>query len=84
LEGIHTTKKVYLNTGSSWVRSYKHQIYIGNAKNNHKNIGTRFVDLNGDGLVDVITSRTVTRIQINCFTIAFAVQHINKSITVDI
>jgi hypothetical protein len=25
LEGIHTTKKVYLNTGSSWVRSYKHQ-----------------------------------------------------------
>ncbi|CAC9540987.1 hypothetical protein, partial [uncultured Gammaproteobacteria bacterium] len=57
LEGIHTTKKVYLNTGSSWVRNYKHQICIGNAKNNHKNIGTRFVDLNGDGLVDVITSR---------------------------
>jgi hypothetical protein len=23
----------------------------------HKNAGTRFVDLNGDGLVDVITSR---------------------------
>ncbi|VVH64137.1 hypothetical protein BSPLISOX_2012, partial [uncultured Gammaproteobacteria bacterium] len=57
LEGIHTTKKVHLNTGSSWVRSYKHQTPAITAKNNHKNAGTRFVDLNGDGLVDVITSR---------------------------
>ena len=43
LEGIHTTKKVYLNTGSSWVRSYKHQTSAATANNNHKNTGTRFV-----------------------------------------
>jgi hypothetical protein len=46
---------------------YKHQTPAITAKNNHKNAGTRFVDLNGDGLVDVITSRPIHKTNTSIF-----------------
>ncbi|SMN00333.1 Rhs family protein [uncultured Candidatus Thioglobus sp.] len=61
IDGFNNNKKTYLNTGNDWVENYNYQIPIQITKSNHKDAGTRFVDLNGDGLVDILKSRNNDR-----------------------
>lgn len=59
---LHNTawdgNKIYINSGSTWIYdsswSLPEPTEVRISRNNVRDVGTRFVDVNGDGLVDVI------------------------------
>ncbi|OIR25073.1 FG-GAP-like repeat-containing protein, partial [Bathymodiolus thermophilus thioautotrophic gill symbiont] len=57
LNGFNTNRKVYINKGNKWVRNYNYQIPVQIVNSDHEDVGTRFVDLNSDGLIDVLRSQ---------------------------
>ena len=52
-----SVKGAYINTGSGWRSSPKYIPPYPIAADKHKDLGARFVDLNGDGLVDFVFHR---------------------------
>ncbi len=58
LDGFNTNREVYLNTGKNWVRNYNYQNPVQIINSDRKDSGVRFVDLNGDGLTDILKSKS--------------------------
>ncbi|MBA5249620.1 MAG: VCBS repeat-containing protein, partial [Gammaproteobacteria bacterium] len=61
LDGADTNRKTYYNTGHSWIETYDYQLPVQTTTSNHKDSGTRFTDLNGDGLIDILQSKDNTK-----------------------
>ncbi|CAC9628195.1 hypothetical protein [uncultured Gammaproteobacteria bacterium] len=61
VNGFKTTRKVYLNNGSNWVENDSYTIPVQIINFDHKDAGTRFIDLNGDGLIDILKSKNNIR-----------------------
>ncbi|OIR25076.1 FG-GAP-like repeat-containing protein, partial [Bathymodiolus thermophilus thioautotrophic gill symbiont] len=61
VNGFNTNRKVYLNKGGKWVRNYNYQIPVQTVNSDHKDAGMRFIDLNSDGLIDIIKSENNNR-----------------------
>ncbi|MBA5248933.1 MAG: hypothetical protein FE834_05290, partial [Gammaproteobacteria bacterium] len=61
LDGANTNRKIYLNTGNNWIENYNYQLPTQTTTSDHKDSGTRFTDLNGDGLIDILQSKGNTK-----------------------
>jgi len=62
VRGSVTTAHTWLNTGKGWVESsdYKLPLPVSDAAaNGYVNLGVAFIDVNGDGLVDLVYSNAI-------------------------
>ncbi|WP_202763198.1 FG-GAP-like repeat-containing protein, partial [Bathymodiolus thermophilus thioautotrophic gill symbiont] len=59
IDGNNTQKGAYLNTGNGWQSAPQYTPPYHIAADNAKDLGARFQDVNGDGLVDMIYHRWI-------------------------